>query len=245
LSAPSHNLGVDAFVGMSGQPGVIDNTGNRSGHAASLHRNGKTLEWHRSGGRLAHLRRRTEMRSRVQKTQRAGFTSTSPWDTRADANGVCLRVAERTLVGKFDYVLSLGCLVTARGLLYRSKPSIEATNVNATVRECKPRQPGTSGRWRVRPTAPCSGGPSRPWLTDGYPSLRAKRRSTPHLQGPNPAIRRPNRASALAWPAAGQMRTDVLGRTVDPISAKGLQTSNYVEVISVDRERSSGGLLRS
>jgi hypothetical protein len=131
-----------------------------------------------------------------------------------------------------------GCS-TGASLQSRS-PTLTPPRPNAS-----PANPALPARGERVRRPPCSGGRSRPWLTDGYPSLRAKRRSTPRLQGPNPAIRRPNRASALAWPAAGQMRTYVLGRTVDTISAKGLQTSNYVEVISVDRERSSGGLLRS
>ena len=41
------------------------------------------------------------------------------------------------------YVLQiLGCLVTARRLLYQSKPSIEVTNVNAATPECKAGEPG-------------------------------------------------------------------------------------------------------
>jgi hypothetical protein len=81
---------------------------------------------------------------------------------------VCLRVAERTSVGTFGYVLSLVCLVSARGLLYRSKPSIEVTNVNAGTPECKACRPRVSGPWRARPTAPFSGvHPALPhrWVT--------------------------------------------------------------------------------
>ena len=39
----------------------------------------------------------------------------------------------------------LVCLVSARELLYRSKPSIEVTNVNAGTPECKAAKPGPSG----------------------------------------------------------------------------------------------------
>ena len=53
----------------------------------------------------------------------------------------------------YVYVLRvLVCLVTARGLLYLSKPSIEVTNVNAGAPECKAGQPGPSGRRRAHLT---------------------------------------------------------------------------------------------
>ena len=50
---------------------------------------------------------------------------------------------------------ALVCLVSARGLLYRSKPSIEVTNVNAPAADCKAAKPGRSGpiasaRWTSR-----------------------------------------------------------------------------------------------
>lgn len=48
------------------------------------------------------------------------------------------------------YVLRvLVCLVTARGLLYWSKPLFEVTNVNTGARECKPRQPARLAPERI------------------------------------------------------------------------------------------------
>ena len=48
------------------------------------------------------------------------------------------------------YVLRLGVLVSARGLLYQSKPSIEATHVNTLGGTCKS---------DLRPLAKCVAGP--------------------------------------------------------------------------------------
>ena len=75
------------------------------------------------------------------------------------------------------YVLRLGVLVSARGLLYQSKPSIEATHVNTPSGTCKA---------DLRPLAKCVAGPGAVALGQlgqrfrTYLSLRSKRHRTPH-----------------------------------------------------------------
>jgi hypothetical protein len=66
---------------------------------------------------------------------------------------------------------------------------------------------------------------------------------TPPLHGPNPAILRRTRGPACFAPA-GQMRSYRLQRFEDDNTAKGLQSSNYAGVTLLERERSSGELLR-
>ena len=129
-----------------------------------------------------------------------------------------------------------GC--STRASLQSRSPTLTPPRPNA-----RPANPASSGRASAPdgPTARADPGPASP---EGYPSLRAKRRSTPLLRGPNPSLLRPTRASALAPSPAGQMRSYALSRTEDAVPAKGLQTGNYVEVTQVDGERSSGALLR-
>ena len=105
----------------------------------------------------------------------------------------------------YVYVLRvLVCLVSARGLLYPSKPSIEVTNVNAAAPECKAGQPCPIRPAASAPDGPTAAGPIPALPPRGVSKSPAKRRSTPLLRGPNPSLRRPTRASALAPPPAGQ-----------------------------------------
>jgi len=151
----------------------------------------------------------------------------------------------------YVYVLRvLVCLVTARGLLYRSKPSIEATNVNTGTDEYN-RAAGLGhggdggetkrGRGhRLRLHFRVNGG-----VLARYPSLRVKQHVTPLLQVPRPQSPRPIVATRHACASAGQMRSCVLSRMGDVVSAKGLQIGNYISLQPLGLERSSSGLLRS
>ena len=154
--------------------------------------------------------------------------------------------ARRPYTGTSGYVLSLVCLVSARGLLHRSKPSIEITNVTGDTPECKAAQSGSQARWPAHPTGSQGGGyPRQARLPGRYPSLRAKRRTTPLLRVPDTADSSADWRNVLARLAVGQMRSCTLRRVVDAIPAKGLQTGNCVEVTHLERMPSSGGLLRS
>ena len=137
------------------------------------------------------------------------------------------------------------CASSLRGLLYRSKPSSEVTNVNAGAAECKASQPGHPG---------VASAPASPLLWAPVPALaspmgiQVSGRNTVQL-----------RACGGADPVGSSGDSRIVARSAargpnaelrppanpDAISAKGLQSSNYVEVIQAERDRSSGGLLQS
>ena len=56
-----------------------------------------------------------------------------------DAGAASSQAPGRISKERPGYVLHLGVLVSARRLLYQSKPSIEATHVNTLGGTCKPR----------------------------------------------------------------------------------------------------------
>jgi hypothetical protein len=122
---------------------------------------------------------------------RVYVTATHGGDTTKDSSLCLVRLSLRPLVADspgnvrlcaYVYVLRvLVCLVTARGVLYRSKPSIEVTNVNAAATDCKAATPGCSGpEQSARWTCPGLSVPM-PCLPRRYLSLRAKWRPTPLL----------------------------------------------------------------
>ncbi len=76
------------------------------------------------------------------------------------------------------YVPRLGLLVNARGLLHQSKPSFEATHVNAPGGICKP-DFGPAGQERSGSRRGGAGTLKAPF--PDYPSLRPKRDPTPHI----------------------------------------------------------------
>jgi hypothetical protein len=82
-----------------------------------------------------------------------------PGPDRTDRGARVLAQRSASVHGTSGYVLGLVCLITARGLLYRSKPSIEVTNVNARTPDCKAGQ--------SRPFRPVSSAP------DGAGALKA------------------------------------------------------------------------
>ena len=127
-----------------------------------------------------------------------------------------------------------------RASLQSRSPTLAPTRPNA--RPASPALPAHD----MRPTAALLRTPI-PALPHGvgYPSLRAKGRSTPLLRRPNPSIlRRPAGRHAVGRPV-GQMRSYIRGRISDASPAKSLQTSSQRRGNPPRPKRSSGGLLRS
>ena len=180
------------------------------------------------------------------RTQRAELRSASRLDTRAGANGVCLPIAELTPLGTFGYVLRLVCLCQCEGAaLNRASRQSRPPTLTPARRNARPVNPALPPAGQHTRRLHRSRGPSRPCLTDGYPSLRAKRPSTPLLRGAesgdSPAVR------GDVAPATGREPNAELRPRINRGCHHRKRPGNpqLGEVIRVRRGWSSGGLSRS
>lgn len=164
----------------------------------------------------------------------AGFAVSFPLNREASGY-VCI---QRSCGFSFASSVRGGCSNGAS--LQPRSPTLTPTRPNA-----RPASPALPARGKRARRLQFSGRPSRPYLTGGYPSLRAKGRSTPLLRRPNPSIlRRPAGRHAVGRPV-GEMRSYARGRISDASPAKSLQTRSQRRGNQTRPKRSSGGLLRS